>query len=124
MPITRVIPQLRTMDMEASIRFYTEKLGFTLEFNYEDFYVGIRVGDQVIHLKEVDEPDPSIPYVNECGHLHLYLQIDDAAAFASTLKANGVVLMEDVHDTAWKTREIVIQDDQGHTLYLGQPLSE
>jgi len=27
-----------------------------------------------------------------------------------------------VHETAWQTREFVIKDDQGHTLYFGQPL--
>lgn len=36
------------------------------------------------------------------------------------LKANGVALVKDVHDTPWGTREIVIRDDQGHTLYLGE----
>jgi catechol 2,3-dioxygenase-like lactoylglutathione lyase family enzyme len=122
MAITGVIPQLRTTDMDSSILFYTEKLGFSVDFNYQDFYVGIRTGDQLIHLKLVDERDPSIPYVDDGGHLHLYLQTHGVAAFATQLKARGVALIKDVHDTAWNTREIVIQDDQGHTLYLGEPL--
>jgi hypothetical protein len=29
-------------------------------------------------------------------------------------------LAEDVHETAWGTREFVIKDDQGHTLYFGE----
>ena len=77
MTITGAIPQLRTTDLAASIRFYTERLGLTLEFRYEDFYAGIRAGDQLFHLKPV-------------------------------------------HDTAWNTREFVVRDDQGHTLYFGQ----
>jgi catechol 2,3-dioxygenase-like lactoylglutathione lyase family enzyme len=122
MGITGIVPQLRTMDVASSVRFYTEKLGFTVEFNYEDFYVGIRTGSQRVHLKLVDEQDPSIPYVDEGGHIHLYLETDDVAAFAAQLTAKGVPLVKDVHETAWRTREIVIHDDQGHTLYLGQPL--
>jgi hypothetical protein len=31
-------------------------------------------------------------------------------------------LVEDVHETPWGTREVVLHDDQGHTLYLGEPL--
>ena len=31
MKISHVIPQLRTTDLAASIRFYTEQLGFTLD---------------------------------------------------------------------------------------------
>lgn len=90
MTITGVIPQLRTTDLPASIRFDTETLGLTLAFRYEDFYAGIRDGDSVVHLKRVDEADPSIAFV------------------------------EDVHDTPWGTTEFAIKDDQGHTLYVGQ----
>jgi catechol 2,3-dioxygenase-like lactoylglutathione lyase family enzyme len=120
MPITSAIAQLRTTDLGASIRFYTTKVGLTLEFQYQDFYAGIRAGEQLFHLKLVDEKDPSIEYVEKGEHFHLYLQTDDAAALAATLQRNGVPLVKGVHETAWGTREFVIQDDQGHTLYFGE----
>ena len=63
MTITRVIPQLRTTDLAASLAFYTGKLGLKLEFEYQDFYAGIRAGEQIIHLKRIDEKDPSIEFV-------------------------------------------------------------
>jgi catechol 2,3-dioxygenase-like lactoylglutathione lyase family enzyme len=122
MTIKRITPQLRTTDIGSSIRFYTEKLGFTVEFNYQDFYAGIRTGDHVIHLKLVDEQDPSIPFVDEGGHLHLYFESDGVTAFAEQLKSLGVKMVKDVHETDWNTREFVIHDDQGHTLYFGEPL--
>ncbi len=122
MAITGIIPQLRTTSMASSIRFYTEMLGFSVEFTYDDFYAGIRAGRQLVHLKLADAKDPSIPYVEEGEHLHLYLETDGVAAFADRLKARGVPLVKDLHETAWGTREIVIHDDQGHTLYLGEPL--
>lgn len=122
MAVTGIVPQLRTTDMASSVRFYTENLGFTVEFNYEDFYVGIRASGQLVHLKLVDEKDPSIPYVDEGGHLHLYMETENVAEFAAQLKASGVPLVKDVHETAWNTREIVIHDDQGYTLYFGEPL--
>jgi len=60
MPISSVIAQLRTTDLNESIRFYTHEIGLILEFQYEDFYAGIRAGNQVFHLKLVEERDPSI----------------------------------------------------------------
>jgi len=120
MAISRVIPQLRTTDLKASILFYTTKLGLQLEFQYQDFYAGIRAGNQVFHLKLVDQKDPSIQFVEDGEHFHLYLETNDVAAAAAALKANGVFVVKDVHDTPWGTREIVIKDDQGHTLYFGQ----
>jgi catechol 2,3-dioxygenase-like lactoylglutathione lyase family enzyme len=113
MTIKAIAPQLRTTDMASSIAFYTEKLGFEVAFRFEDFYAGIKAGEQTFHLKQVDEPDPSIPFVEEGGHLHLYFETDDVDAVADRLKANGVPLLKDVHDTEWQTREIV--------LYFGQP---
>ena len=123
MRISGAIAQLRTTDLAASVRFFTTTVGFTLAFQYEDFYAGIRAGSQLFHLKHVDEKDPSIEYVEHGGHFHLYFETDDALAAADRLKANGVQLVEDVHDTAWGTREFVIHDDQGHTLYFGEARS-
>ena len=120
MKISSAIAQLRTTDLAASIDFYTTKVGLTLEFQYQDFYAGLRAGDQLFHLKLVDKKDPSIEFVAEGGHFHLYFATDDAVATADALKRNGVHLVKDVHETAWGTRELIIQDDQGHTLYFGE----
>ena len=122
MAIKGIIPQLRTTDMESSVRFDTEQLGFSIEFRYEDFYTGIRAGDDVFHLKLVDDDDPSIDYVRDGEHFHLYLRADGVGEIAKRLKDKGVDLVEDVHDTPWGTREIVLNDDQGHTLYIGEPV--
>jgi catechol 2,3-dioxygenase-like lactoylglutathione lyase family enzyme len=120
MAISGVIPQLRTTDLKSTIRFYTTQLGLQLEFEYQDFYAGIRAGNQVFHLKLVDETDPSIQFVEDGEHFHLYLETNDVRAEAAALKANGVPIVKDVHETPWGTREVVIKDDQGHTLYLGE----
>src|SRR5260370_32058187 len=58
MRISGAIAQMRTTDVAESIRFYTTKVGLTLEFQYQDFYAGIRAGNQVFHLKLADERDP------------------------------------------------------------------
>src|SRR6266508_4243847 len=115
MQLSGVIAQLRTTDLAESIRFYTAVVGLTLEFQYEDFYAGIRAGKSVFHLKLVDQKDPSIEFVDKGDHFHLYLETDDVAAAAAALKRNGVHLVKEVHDTAWGTRELVIKDNQGHT---------
>lgn len=122
MRISSVVTQLRTTDLGASIAFYTNTLGFTLEFQYDDFYAAIRAGDQTFHLKLVDERDPSIDIVARDEHFHLYFQTDDVAAVATMMRRNGVHLERDVHETPWGTRELVLRDDQGHTLYFGQHL--
>lgn len=121
MQISSVAAQLRTADLAASIAFYTAKLGMQLVFQYQDFYAGIQAGSQMFHLKRVDAPDPSIAFVAQGQHFHLYFDTPDIAAAAAAVQRNGVPLRQPVHDTPWGTREFVINDDQGHTLYFGQP---
>jgi catechol 2,3-dioxygenase-like lactoylglutathione lyase family enzyme len=82
----------------------------------------VRSGHQIVHLKLSDVPDPSINFVDREEHFHLYLETPDVAAVADDLKRMGVPLVRDVHETAWRTRECVIRDPDGHTLYFGQPL--
>lgn len=118
--ISSAIAQLRTTDLTESIRFYTDTVGLKLEFQYQDFYAGIRAGNQLFHLKRVEEKDPTIDYVDTGEHFHLYLETDDAAGLAQALKKKGVHLLKDLHDTAWGTSEFVIKDNQGHTLYFGE----
>ncbi|MGH8081903.1 MAG: VOC family protein, partial [Lysobacter sp.] len=118
-----VIAQLRTTHLEQSIRFYTQTLGFVLDFRYGDFYAGIRIGEQLFHLKHVDQTDPSIAFVDQGGHFHLYIQTDDLTAAAERVRAHGVSFVEEPHSTDWATTEFVIHDDQGHTLYFGQTLA-
>lgn len=121
MQISNIAAQLRTTDLESSIRFCTSLPGFSLAFQYEDFYAGIRAGDQLFHLKLVDSKDPSVDAVARAGHLHLYFDTPDVQAAAEEVRRAGVPLAEEVHTTPWGTREFVIHDDQGHTLYFGGP---
>jgi catechol 2,3-dioxygenase-like lactoylglutathione lyase family enzyme len=122
MTVTTIAPQLRTINLDSSIRFYTERVGLNLEFRYSDFYAGIRSASGSFHLKRVDTPDPSIAFVQEGGHMHLYLRVDDVDAFGERLRSAGVELVQPPCDTDWSTRELVFNDDQGHTIYAGMPV--
>jgi catechol 2,3-dioxygenase-like lactoylglutathione lyase family enzyme len=121
MGVITITPQLRTTNLESSIRFYTEKVGLELAFRHQDFYAGIRAPSGNFHLKKVDAADPSIGFVEKGGHLHLYLGVDDVDVFAKRLTTSGVTLVRPPGDTAWGTREVVFHDDQGHTIYAGMP---
>jgi catechol 2,3-dioxygenase-like lactoylglutathione lyase family enzyme len=103
--IVKIIAQLRTTDLASSIRFYTSQLGFTLEFQYEDFYAGVSAGGNVIHLKLVDDPDPSIAFVRDGEHFDLYLETADLVATAEALQHSVERLAAHVDDFAARESE-------------------
>lgn len=123
MSITSIVPQVRTTNLDESIAFYVDTIGFHLYFRYSDFYAGLKLGAYALHLKLVDAPDPSIAYVGSSDHFHLYLETDDAAAEAARLKSRGVRFRQELEDTDWGTREFYVYDDQGHVLCVGQRLA-
>lgn len=49
--IQKMSPRFLVTDLDHSIAFYKDKLGFELEFRYEDFYAGIIKDGCSIHLK-------------------------------------------------------------------------
>ena len=49
--IKKMSPQFLVTDIDRSIEFYTKKLGFDLDFRYEDFYSGLIKDGYSIHLK-------------------------------------------------------------------------
>ena len=49
--IKKMSPQFLVTDFERSIQYYTQVLGFDLEFRYEDFYVSVIKEGYSIHLK-------------------------------------------------------------------------
>jgi|TARA_Y100000310_G_scaffold331548_1_gene405309 catechol 2,3-dioxygenase-like lactoylglutathione lyase family enzyme len=118
MSVTQVIPQIRTTDIDESIDFYVNRLGFELDFRYEDFYAGIKAGDGAFHLKLVDDKDPSIDFVRQGDHLHLYFPTHDVLAMARNLKAKGVTFLSEPHDTDYSHNEFSVVDNQGHVLFF------
>ena len=49
--IKQMSPQFLVKDIGRSIAFYTNEMGFFLDFRYEDFYCGISKDGFSIHLK-------------------------------------------------------------------------
>ena len=119
MQIEELVPQIRTTDLERAIYFYTRKLGFLLAFRYQDFYAGVSCGDRMIHLKRVDEPDPSIDFVRSGQHLHVHFEVRDIKAAFCQVQEAGVKIIEGITDRPWGMTEFVIEDPDGHTLYFG-----
>jgi catechol 2,3-dioxygenase-like lactoylglutathione lyase family enzyme len=44
-------PQFLVTDIDRSIEFYIKKLGFDIDFRYQDFYAGVTKDGYSIHLK-------------------------------------------------------------------------
>jgi glyoxylase I family protein len=83
---------LRVRDQGASLRFYTEVLGLTLDHVNEPIHlVQLRAGRHLIDLLPLDAGDPPRPTAR-MDHLCLAIRCADLDALVAWLRARGVTL--------------------------------
>lgn len=109
------IPVLPAIDIEASVDFYQNKLGFSLAFQYPE-YAGVEVGPIQIHFWHCK--DPEIPKASNC-RVHL-LGVD--ALYQEAIQQRVVHPNGPIEDKPWGFREFTVIDCCGNSIIFAQPL--
>jgi len=103
---SHVYPILGTRDVAKAVRFYVDRLGFTLAFGVptnEGNYVGLRRDGVVLHMQ--------FQYEHEMGTTRLRILVDDPDALYAEYKDKNVFGEGTrVADTPWGTREFALYD--------------
>ena len=113
-------PMLRTKDLHATVRFWTDRLGFTCEaLSEEDGWASLsRDGVGVM----VATPNGHKPFSAPAFTGSLYFNVDDAAALWASLRDDAEIAYP-IEDFAYGMREFAIYDNNGYMLQFGTPLA-
>lgn len=115
-----VIPVLRTTNAASSFVFYTQGLGFKIEWEYRHepgfpvFAQLTREGQSIFLTEHADDCQVG-------GAVHFY--VADVDACDRAFKATGHIHSDPPRDTAWKTRDILVVDPDGNRLTFSTELS-
>ena len=113
--IKKISPQLVVADLEHSIEFYTRKLGFTIDFRYQDFYAGISKDGCSIHLKAgkplIDERKNK--RINE--DLDLKFSVDSIEKVYEELLERSIEIIQPLRDMPYG-KEFYIIDPDSHVI--------
>jgi catechol 2,3-dioxygenase-like lactoylglutathione lyase family enzyme len=117
-------PVLHVKDVEASLRFYVDRLGFTIPWRYEE--------DGVAHVAQVDRQGSALiladtwPEKVGRGLIFVSLNVEPATheaavaaldALRAELEAKGA----QVKDGSWGYRLLVVDDLDGNQLFFNYP---
>ena len=105
-------------NMDAGVRFYTEKLGLKLTNRFGDKYATAEAGNLLlaIHPKTPNTPEPG-----RKGSVVLGLQVDEPMArVVSRLAERGVRMTGETVPPDSGAR-VEIEDDDGNPIYLWEP---
>ncbi|HEX5475153.1 MAG TPA: VOC family protein [Vicinamibacterales bacterium] len=111
------IPILDVRDVEAALRYYVERLGFEIDFRYENDpgnYAGVRRDDVSLHMQwQHDDHFKK----GTAGQLRFRIQVDDPDSLCDEYRRRGALDQRvEVRDTEWGTREFGFRDPDGNGL--------
>ena len=121
--IRQIVPVFFTTDMEATLGYYKNKLGFECLGTWLDppVYAIVARSQQAIHFRRAEPPSANPDkYVDEL--LDAYLHIEDADALYAEYAAQGVEIARELANMPWHSREFVVKDCDGRLLAFGASL--
>ena len=113
--IKKMSPQLLVADIDRSIEFYTKKLGFELEFRYEDFYAGIIKDGYTIHLKSGRPSPEERKNKRENEDLDIVFSVEGVEDIYNEFSIRAVEMVQQLCDRPYG-KEFYIADPDGYIL--------
>ena len=108
-------PQLVVADIERAIQFYTKKLGFHVDFRYEDFYAGIIKDGHSIHLKSGNPSMQERKNKRENEYLDIMFSVDKIESLYKELSNKSADIVQPLRDMPYG-KEFYISDPDGYII--------
>jgi catechol 2,3-dioxygenase-like lactoylglutathione lyase family enzyme len=115
-------PQFLVANLGRSIEFYTKKLGFEVEFRYEDFYAGIIKDGFSIHLKSGTPSAEERMNKRENEDLDIVFSVDGVEDLYNEYVNKSIEILQPLCERPYG-KEFYILDPDGYVLaFLEEPL--
>jgi catechol 2,3-dioxygenase-like lactoylglutathione lyase family enzyme len=121
MKLSALRPILWTDDLDGTVAFYTEVLGFTLDDRNDDWGWASLSRDDVSVMLARPNAHESFDKIGFTGSF--YFTTDDVEAAREQVRDKARVCY-DIETFPWGMREFAIYDNNGYLLQFGQPVDE
>jgi uncharacterized glyoxalase superfamily protein PhnB len=96
-----ISPHCLLADIEASMGYYCNKLGFETNIQYEDFYASVRRDGAEIHLKRGEQFPGERQRRQQNGHLDAYVNVDDIRDVCQSVTQSGAMIFKEIETRPW-----------------------
>jgi uncharacterized glyoxalase superfamily protein PhnB len=125
--LTSVSPSLTVNDVEKSLAWYCDVLGFTVDQRWESdgklMGVEMKAGSVVFMIAQ-DDWKKGRDRVKGAG-VRIYCDTDqDIDRLAARIKANGGTLAQEPKDQPWRMRDLAIDDPDGYKITIAKDLKK
>lgn len=127
-PVRRVGGILAVTNVDRSVVFYTERLGFDVDARYDDPpYATLTRNGTRLSLAEEGHPAPDRPGIAMAvpDDVHrlpivLVLEVDDARAVRRRLETEGVTFLAEPWEAPWGGVRFYVVDPDGYLVEIEQ----
>lgn len=124
--IDKSTPILHVKAVEASIKFWTERFGFTVSIQVPE---GDHIGFAALEKGNIElmyqtyagmKADPTNPLAEaaEKGPSFLFMEVPDIQAAIRSL--NGAEIVQGLHETFYGAKEVTVKEPGGHYVIFSQ----
>jgi predicted enzyme related to lactoylglutathione lyase len=120
--ITGISPVLLVADLDRSVEYYRDRLGFECEVYGEppDFATAGRDGETIL-LALARDAERLVPHWQIVEKMwNVYIRVDDADAMYNEVQQRGAEIDYTIYDAPHGFREFGVQDPDGHDIAFGQ----
>ncbi|MBV9988303.1 MAG: VOC family protein [Chitinophagaceae bacterium] len=118
MKIQEISPILWTTNLDETIKFYTEALGFTAQSNFPHFVSLSKDDTRLMFVVPQEEPDFHQSVLT--GSIYIFMENVDA--FWELVKDKATI-KDPIADRAYLMRDFAILDNNGYELVFGEDIS-
>jgi predicted enzyme related to lactoylglutathione lyase len=123
--LTGVSPVLLVADLDRSVGFFRDRLGFDCDVYGEppDFATATRDAATILLALTSDSARivPNWQIVDKMWNA--YIRVDDVDALYAEVQERGVAIDYTIYDAPHGVRDFGVQDPEGHDIAFGQPLN-
>lgn len=116
-----ISPQFLVRDLQASISYYRDKLGFQQQIDHENFYASVVRDNAEIHLKCAPTLPGQREHQRDNNHLDAFVGVQDVDALHAEFKSRGAKILQEVETKPWGARDMVVGDPDGYIIGFAQP---
>jgi catechol 2,3-dioxygenase-like lactoylglutathione lyase family enzyme len=117
--ITSLAPQFLVDDLERSIAYYRDALGFTFDEPWGGFYAIGRIDGLELHLKEAPKNLTERQHRRENEHLDASAGVLGIEALYGQYVASGAKILKPIAATSWGTKDFYVEDPDGYIISFG-----
>jgi len=108
-------PLLLVADLNHSLEFYTQKLGFKIDFRYEEFYAGISKDGYTIHLKGGESTAEERESRRKIEDPDIIFSIEEIEEQYGNIKKQSITIIQALREMPYG-KEFYIADADDHIL--------